>query len=77
MLQRPARFLPGVCSTRNPAASSATFMPTHIQTSAVCLHNVLAFSRMLTIKSHYLPKQRLPIGLYNGTCVLFDDAVIF
>lgn len=52
-------------------------MHTHIQTSAVWLHTVLAFSSIFTIKSHYLPKQRLPIGYDNGTRVLFDDAVIF
>jgi len=77
MLLRPARFLPGVCSNRNSVASSAPFMHTHIQTSAVWLHTVLAFSSIFTIKSHYLPKQRLPIGYDNGTRVLFDDAVIF
>ena len=77
MLQRPARFLPSVWSKRNSVASSATFMHTHIRTSAVCLHTVPAFRRILTIKNHYIPKQRLPIGLYNGTCVLFDDWVIF
>jgi len=52
-------------------------MHTHIQTSAVCLYTVLVFSKMLTIESRYLPKQRLPTGFYNGTCVFFDDAVIF
>jgi hypothetical protein len=77
VLQRPARFLPGVWSSRNSADSGATFMHTHIQTSAVCLHPVPAFSRIVTIKTHYLPKQPLPIEIYNETCVLFDDAVIF